>query len=83
MQGLSGQSFIPTNLGRVEEEEMISPAQEDASYERDAGKPKSTRAQYVTYPAKKQAKEEVAFVGLNRSLEQSSQHVSVHYPAER
>ncbi|GFV76629.1 hypothetical protein TNCV_4728491 [Trichonephila clavipes] len=44
---------------------------------------KSTRAQYVTYPAIKQVKEEVACVGMNRSLEQSLQHVGVHYPAGR
>ncbi|GFW99200.1 uncharacterized protein TNCV_3009681 [Trichonephila clavipes] len=31
----------------------------------------------------KQAKEEVACIELNRSLEQSLQHVDVHYPAER
>ncbi|GFV50699.1 uncharacterized protein TNCV_2213621 [Trichonephila clavipes] len=37
----------------------------------------------VTYPANKQAKGEVACVGLNRSLEQSLQHVGVYYPAER
>ncbi|GFX46407.1 hypothetical protein TNCV_238691 [Trichonephila clavipes] len=37
----------------------------------------------ATYPANKQAKEEVACVGLNRSLEQALQHVGVHYPAER
>ncbi|GFW36656.1 hypothetical protein TNCV_1956561 [Trichonephila clavipes] len=30
-----------------------------------------------------QAKEEVACVGLNIRLEQSLQHVGVHYPAER
>ncbi|GFX37247.1 uncharacterized protein TNCV_995221 [Trichonephila clavipes] len=30
----------------------------------------------------KQVKEEVACVGLNRSLEQSLQHVGMHYPAE-
>ncbi|GFT60397.1 uncharacterized protein TNCV_4971641 [Trichonephila clavipes] len=35
------------------------------------------------YPENKQAKEEVAYVGLNRTLEQSLQHVGVHYPAER
>ncbi|PRD20770.1 UNVERIFIED_CONTAM: hypothetical protein NCL1_53670 [Trichonephila clavipes] len=33
--------------------------------------------------ANKQVKEEVACVGLNRSLEQSFQHVDMHYPAER
>ncbi|GFY23089.1 hypothetical protein TNCV_3763291 [Trichonephila clavipes] len=42
-----------------------------------------TRAQYTSYPANKQAKEEVACAGLNRSLGQSLQHLGVHYPAER
>ncbi|GFY25375.1 hypothetical protein TNCV_2484951 [Trichonephila clavipes] len=37
----------------------------------------------VTYPANKQTKEEVARVGLNKSLEHSLQHVGVHYPAQR
>ncbi|GFV23755.1 hypothetical protein TNCV_959491 [Trichonephila clavipes] len=37
----------------------------------------------MTYPANKLAKEEVACVGLNRSLEESLQHVGVHYPAEK
>ncbi|GFX66901.1 uncharacterized protein TNCV_999401 [Trichonephila clavipes] len=36
-----------------------------------------------TYPGNKLPKEEVACVGLNRSLEQYLQHVGVHYPAER
>ena len=40
-------------------------------------------AQKATYLVKKQAKEEVALVGLNRSLKQSLQDVDVHYPAER
>ncbi|GFW21762.1 hypothetical protein TNCV_2529602 [Trichonephila clavipes] len=37
----------------------------------------------ATYEPNKQAKEEVACVGLNRNLEQPLQHVGVHYPAER
>ncbi|GFU22093.1 hypothetical protein TNCV_4300741 [Trichonephila clavipes] len=37
----------------------------------------------ATYPVNKQSKEEVAYAGLNRSLEQSLRHVGVHYPAER
>ncbi|GFW33904.1 hypothetical protein TNCV_3589891 [Trichonephila clavipes] len=38
--------------------------------------------QYATYPANKQAKEEVACVGLKRSLE-FVQHMGVEYPVER
>ncbi|GFU86545.1 uncharacterized protein TNCV_4479811 [Trichonephila clavipes] len=34
-------------------------------------------------PFNKQANEKVVCVGLNRSLEQSLQHVGVHYPAPR
>ncbi|GFV95872.1 hypothetical protein TNCV_1729221 [Trichonephila clavipes] len=37
----------------------------------------------ATYPANKKAKEEVVCAGLNRNVEQSLQHVGVHYPAER
>ncbi|GFX87174.1 hypothetical protein TNCV_2059451 [Trichonephila clavipes] len=42
---------------------------------------KLTHAQKATYPENKQAKEEE--VGLNRSLEQSLQHVDMQYPAKR
>ncbi|GFW87188.1 uncharacterized protein TNCV_5125421 [Trichonephila clavipes] len=56
---------------------------QDADHERDANQPNPTHARKVTYPANKQAKEEVACVGLNRSLKQSSKHVGVHYPSER
>ncbi|GFV51559.1 uncharacterized protein TNCV_3260991 [Trichonephila clavipes] len=52
-------------------------------HERDAEQRNPTRVQLATYPAKKQAKEEGACVGLNRSLEQSLKHVGMHYPAER
>ena len=37
----------------------------------------------VTYAANKPAKEEFACVVMNRNLEQSSQHVGMHYHAER
>ena len=37
-------------------------------------------AQQAAHLANKQAKEEVACAGLNRSFEQSLQHVGVHYP---
>ncbi|GFS63544.1 uncharacterized protein TNCV_4611031 [Trichonephila clavipes] len=36
--------------------------------ERNADKPNLTRTQLATYPSNKLAKEEVAYVGLNRSL---------------
>ncbi|GFW04844.1 uncharacterized protein TNCV_4880791 [Trichonephila clavipes] len=55
----------------------------DADHERDTDQTNPTRAQQATYPTNKQDKEEVACVGLSRSLEQSLQHVGVHYPAER
>ncbi|GFV53900.1 uncharacterized protein TNCV_166671 [Trichonephila clavipes] len=51
--------------------------------ERDEDQPNLTRAQKTTYPANKQAKEEVACVGRNRSLQRSLQHMRVRYPAER
>ena len=35
------------------------------------------------YPANKQAKEKVACLGLNRSLEPSLQHTGMQYSAER
>ncbi|GFW12627.1 hypothetical protein TNCV_818791 [Trichonephila clavipes] len=54
-----------------------------ANPKRDTDQPIPTRAQEATYPANKQAKEEVACVGLIRSLEQFLRHMSVHYPAER
>ncbi|PRD27031.1 UNVERIFIED_CONTAM: hypothetical protein NCL1_36449 [Trichonephila clavipes] len=56
---------------------------QDADHERDADQPNPTCAQSVTYPVKKQANEEVVCVGLNRSLEQSLQHVGMHYSARR
>ncbi|GFW45197.1 uncharacterized protein TNCV_716991 [Trichonephila clavipes] len=56
---------------------------QDADHERDADQPNPTRAQLTTCPANKQTKEDVACVGLNRSLEQFLQNVGVHYPAER
>ncbi|GFW83057.1 uncharacterized protein TNCV_4604841 [Trichonephila clavipes] len=55
----------------------------DADHERDANQPNLTRVQWATYPANKQAKEEVACVGLDISLEQSFQNVDMHYPADR
>ncbi|GFV55303.1 uncharacterized protein TNCV_5010501 [Trichonephila clavipes] len=56
---------------------------QDADHERDADQPNLTRVQWATYPTNNQAEEKVACVGLNRSLEQSLQHVGVHYPAKR
>ncbi|PRD34133.1 UNVERIFIED_CONTAM: hypothetical protein NCL1_15552 [Trichonephila clavipes] len=56
---------------------------QDVDHEQDADQPNPTLAQKVTYPANKQTKKEIACVGLNRSLEQSLQHVGMHYPAER
>ena len=56
---------------------------QDKDHERDADQPNPTRAKQTTYPANKQAKKEVACVGLNKSLKQSLQHVDVHYSAER
>ncbi|PRD35158.1 UNVERIFIED_CONTAM: hypothetical protein NCL1_12441 [Trichonephila clavipes] len=56
---------------------------QDVDHERDADQPNPPRAQWATYPSNKQTKEEVACVGLNKSHEQSLQHVGVHYPAER
>ncbi|GFY05693.1 uncharacterized protein TNCV_4403601 [Trichonephila clavipes] len=53
-----------------------------ADHLRDADQLNPPCAQQPTYPANKQSKEEVACVGLNRSLEQSLQHMGVHYPAE-
>ncbi|GFU25840.1 hypothetical protein TNCV_5103861 [Trichonephila clavipes] len=57
----------------------------DEDHERDADHPNSTLIPHKShkYSVDKQAKEEVAGVGLNRSLEQSLQHVGVHYPSER
>ena len=49
-------------------------------HEQDADQPNPTHTQCATYSANEQAKEEV---GLNRSFEQSLQHVAEHYPAER
>ncbi|GFV17579.1 hypothetical protein TNCV_4406171 [Trichonephila clavipes] len=45
--------------------------------QRDADHPNPTRAPWVTYSANKQAKEEIACVGLNRSLEQALEHMGV------
>ena len=55
----------------------------EADHERDADEPNSTRTKWTTYPTNKQAKEEIACVGLDRSLEQCLQHVGLHYSAER
>ncbi|GFX88842.1 uncharacterized protein TNCV_2575491 [Trichonephila clavipes] len=55
----------------------------DADQERDANQPNPTRSQWATYPANKPAMEEVACVGLNRSLGQSLEHLGMYYPIER
>ncbi|GFV32594.1 hypothetical protein TNCV_2960041 [Trichonephila clavipes] len=55
----------------------------DADHERDGDDLNPTRAQKTTYTVNKLAKEKVACVGLNRSLEQSLEHMGVLYPAER
>ncbi|PRD21139.1 UNVERIFIED_CONTAM: hypothetical protein NCL1_52671 [Trichonephila clavipes] len=46
---------------------------QDMDHEQDADQPNPTRAQYVTNTANKQVKEEVACIGMNKSLEQSLQ----------
>ena len=55
----------------------------DVNHKGDTNQTNPTRAQYVTYQVNKQAKEEVACVGLNRSLEQPLQHMGMQYPGER
>ncbi|GFX51329.1 hypothetical protein TNCV_3102621 [Trichonephila clavipes] len=48
---------------------------QDTDHEQDADQPNPTCPQKTTYPANRQAKEEVACVELHRSLEQSLQHI--------
>ena len=52
--------------------------QQDVDHKRDYDQQNPTHSQWATYPANKKAKEKVACVGMNRDLEQSSQHMDVH-----
>ena len=56
---------------------------QDMDHERDIDQPSPTPTHYVTHSANKQTKEELAYVMRNRSLEDSLQHASVYYFAER
>ncbi|GFU23393.1 uncharacterized protein TNCV_2369291 [Trichonephila clavipes] len=81
--GVSSRGFESQSASVTSKNDTKHIKLQDADHERDANQPNPPRAQYATYPANKQDKEEVACVGMNRNLKQSLQHGGVHYPAER
>ncbi|GFX41654.1 hypothetical protein TNCV_3110501 [Trichonephila clavipes] len=72
---MSEQEYQSFKSSMSEQEDQLLDISNDGDLE--------TKLLFVTYPANKQAKEEVAFVELNRSLEQSLQHLDVHCPVEK